>query len=1029
MRRKTKNVSKEYFYQSTLISKLLVACIFILLPSLGLFGQTITINGTVSSINGPLPNVTVVVQGSNLGTQTSKDGHYSIKASPSGILIFTAIGFKTQMVNIDNRNTIDIKLELESKSMGEVVVVGYGTAQKATVTGAISSIGGQELKSSPTINFTNSLAGKLPGLIATVRSGEPGNDDAVLRIRGANTLGDNSPLIVIDGIANRSMQRLDPSDIENVTILKDASAAIYGAEAANGVILITTKRGKPGKPQITLNLNHGIVKPTVLPKMSDAATYAQMVNEMSIYSGGAIVYKDDEIQKYRDGSDPFRFPNTNWVKTVFKPLSQQDYGNVSLSGGSEGMRYFVSMGANYQDGIYRNSATNYSQYDFRSNLDAKITKDIKLSLDIAGRQENRNYPTIDQQTIFSFAVTRSLPNVVAFYGPGLPGSNFEAGNNPAVIATNQTGYDHNKRYFFMSNIRLDVNVPWIRGLSLTGNASLDKNFVNDKTWRTPWTLYTWDGSTMDPNGKPSVTGVKSGYADPNLTQSMDDGHATTLNFLLNYNTTISDKHNLKLLLGTEKNVTNIMNFSAYRRYFISTQIDQLFAGGDLDKNNNGSADQSARLNYFGRLNYDYLSKYMVEFLFRYDGSYIFPKDKRFGFFPGVSIGWQLGRENFWKNSLSFINQFKLRASWGQTGNDRISEYQYLSSMGFGNPLVLNGDVQNKTINELRIANPNVTWEVANQSDIGIDGEMFDSKVKFSFDYFYNLRSNILTFRNASVPGSTGLTLPMENIGKVVNKGFEFMISYANNNNENFRYEISINGGFAKNRIKFWDEPPGAPIYQRSTGHPMNSNLYYQAIGIYRDQAEIDSTPHWIGAIPGDVQFKDINGDGKIDGNDMVRDNRSDIPTFTGGFGASLGYKNFYATIFFQGATGAYRYKDATHSGAIGNFYLDDAEGRWTQSNPDASKPRTWNGSGAYWTQQPNTHWLQNNNYLRLKNVEVGYNFPKTLLNRMGISSATIYFSGLNMLTFDHLSDFDPETIIDNAYPPNKVYNLGLTLTF
>ena len=1025
---------KRKLYQSFTFSNrilrikvaLIISLILIQLISAKLYAQTNIIKGVVSDANGPLANVSVIVQGTSKGVNTDNNGKYNIQALKNSTLVFSSVGFQTQNIKVNNRDEINVVLVSESKSLGEVVIVGYGTAKKATVTGSISSVSGEKLQMAPSINFSNTLVGRLPGLVATTRSGEPGNDDASFRIRGSNTLGNNTPLVVIDGIANRSMQRLDPADVENVTILKDASAAIYGAEAANGVILVTTKRGKLGKPAVSVNLNHAITQPTVLPKMADAATYAQMLNEMSLYSGGTAAYSPEEIQKFKDGSDPFKYPNTNWISTVFKPSSFQNYGNVSISGGSENLKYYFSLGSNYQDGIYRNSATNYSQSNFRSNIDAKISKDIKLSLDLAGSQENRNYPTRPTSTIFDFAVTRALPNVVAFYGPGLPGSNFEAGDNPAIITTSQTGYDKDKRYYMQSNLKLDINIPWIKGLSLIGNASIDKNFLNQKVWETPWYLYTWDGSSLDANNKPVLTKVKSGYSDPSLFQYMDDGNVSTLNALLNYQTTISEKHNIKVLLGTEKSVGKLMDFSAYRRYFLSTTLDQLFAGGDLDKDNNGSGSQTARLNYFGRVNYDFMSKYMIEFLFRYDGSYIFPADKRFGFFPGVSAGWQVAKENFWKDHLSFINYFKIRASWGQTGNDRISEYQYLSSMGFGGIYVFNDDVQAKTLSELRIANPNVTWEVANQSNIGFDGELLNGKLRFSADYFHNLRSNILAFRNASVPTSTGLTLPMENIGKVVNQGYEFQLSYGSKKGD-FSYDISINGGYARNEIKFWDETPGVPDYQKSTGHPMNSNLYYQAIGIYKDQASIDGSPHWVGAIPGDIQFKDVNGDGKINGLDEVRDNRSNIPTFTGGFSIDVRYKNFDLSVFLQGASGAVRYDSITHSGAIGNFFEKDAEARWTPDNPDASKPRTWNGSGSYWTQQPNTYWLQSTNYLRLKSVRIGYNLPEKVTGKLGIKDCRVYVSGLNLITLTGLKDFDPESISNITYPLNKVFNFGLTV--
>jgi TonB-linked SusC/RagA family outer membrane protein len=1000
--------------------------VFGLMVSGDLHAQTLQVRGIVSDSSGPLPNVTVIVRGSSTGTHTDSEGRFTIEAPANAVILFTSVGYKTQSVEVQNRETINVLLSADPRALGEVVVVGYGTAKKATITGSISTVEGSKLKAIPNVNFSNSLAGRLPGLVSATRSGEPGNDDAILRIRGSNTLGDNSPLIVIDGIANRSLQRIDPADVESVTVLKDASAAIYGAEAANGVILVTTKRGVPGKLRVNVNLSQAFVKPTVLPKVADAATYAQMLNEISLYSGGGAVYTPEEIQKYKDGSDPFRYPNTNWISTVFKPWSRQNYGNVSLSGGSEGLKYYVSIGSNYQDGIYRNSATNYSQADFRSNIDAKVSDHIKLSLDLAGRQENRNYPTIPQETIFDFAVSRALPNVVAFYGPGLPGSNFEAGDNPAVISTSQTGYDKDRRYYMMSNLRLDIAIPWIKGLSLTGNASIDKNFMNQKIWKTPWYLYTWDQTTVDANNQPVLSKVKSGYSDPNLSQYMEDGQVTTLNALLNYETTVSDKHSIKVLLGTEKSVGKLMNFSAYRRYFISSTLDEMFAGGDLEKDNNGSASQTARLNYFGRVNYGYMSKYLVEFLFRYDGSYIFPANKRFGFFPGVSVGWQVAREKFWQDHLSFINYFKIRASWGQTGNDRIAEYQYLSSMGFGNTYVFNDDVQAKTLNELRIANPDVTWEVANQSNIGFDGELLDGKIRFSADYFYNLRSHILAFRNASVPTSTGLTLPMENIGKVVNQGYEFQVAYRNNSGD-FSYEISVNGGYAKNKIKFWDETPGAPDYQKSTGHPMNSNLYYQAIGIYPDQASIDASPHWVGARPGDIRFKDVNGDGIINGLDKVRDNRSDIPTFTGGLSIDLGYKNLYLSMLIQGSSGAVRYDDVTNSGAIGNYFQRDADGRWTSDNPNASKPRTWNGSGAYWTAQQNTYWLQSTDYVRLKTIEIGFNIPKGVNNRLGLKASRIYFSGSNLFTLDRIKDFDPESISNSTYPLNKVFNFGLTV--
>jgi hypothetical protein len=458
---------------------------------------------------------------------------------------------------------------------------------------------------------------------------------------------------------------------------------------------------------------------------------------------------------------------------------------------------------------------------------------------------------------------RGYPIAHAYWPNGLAGPDIANGDNPVVITTNQTGYDKTKDYVMESVLKLDVSIPWVKGLSLTSNISFDKNFQNSKLWETPWYLYMWDGTTYGADNLPVLTKAKRGLPSPQLTQSMRDGSRTTLNALLTYETTISNSHNIKVLVGSERISGESMNFWAFRKYFVSNVVDQLFAGSELEKDNNGSASLNARLNYFGRLNYGYLDKYLLEFVFRYDGSYIFPADKRFGFFPGVSAGWRISEENFWKDNISFINYFKLRGSWGQTGNDRIETYQYLSSYGFSSGSYVFG-TEEKILNELRTPNPNVTWEVANQLDLGFDGAILDNKLDFQADYFYNLRTNILWYRNASVPETSGLSLPRENIGEVVNRGFDFQVGYRNSVG-NLNYYVSLNGGYQKNRIKFWDETPGIPEYQESTGRPMNAGLYYQAIGVFVDQAAVDAYPHWQGTRPGDIIFEEVNGDGAIDG--------------------------------------------------------------------------------------------------------------------------------------------------------------------
>ncbi|MEP7231256.1 MAG: TonB-dependent receptor [Ginsengibacter sp.] len=995
------------------------------------FAQQV-VRGTVTSADTAVSSVTVSVKGSNVATQTDKNGNFNIAAGPTAVLAFSSVGYIAQEVPVKGRSTMNVLLVNEAQSLDQVVVVGYGTAKKATLTGSIVTVKGSELVKSPATNLSNSLAGRVPGVTVVTRSGEPGNDGSLLRIRGVNTLNDNSPLVVVDGIAGRQLERIDPSDVESITILKDASAAIYGARAANGVILITTKRGISGKPRLDISFNQGFVKPTVVPKMADAATYATMVNELKSYRNQAPQFTPDDIEKYKAGSDPWGHPNSDWFHELYKPTSLQRDAHVAIRGGTESIRYLVSAGYKYQDAIYRNSATNYSQGNFRANFDAKVSKNIKLSVDILASQENRNYPTQSAGNIYSSAM-RGKPTIAARWPNGKPGPDIERGANPVVMATSETGYDKDILNNFISNARLEINIPWIKGLNVTANAAIDKNVDNHKLWQTPWFLYYWDGLTYESPDLPLLTKSSRGYNSPQLRQDFTAGNQTTLNALINYGTSIGGDHNIKALLGVERVKGDNMTFWAARKNYVSAAIDQLFAGADgLNQTNSGSAGLSARLNYFGRFNYNYREKYLAEFVFRSDGSYIFPAGKKqFGFFPGISLGWVVSKEGFWKNISPVINNLKIRGSWGQTGNDRIAEYQFLTLYRFAsNPYVYNVNQENKALLEGTAPNPNVTWEVANQSNIGLDGQALNGKIFFSADYFDNVRSQLLIKRSASVPDMVGLTLPDENIGKVENRGFEFQLGVMQNIGD-LTFTVSVNGGYQKNKILFFDETPGAPEWQKFTGHPMNSYLLYQAIGIFSDQASVDKYAHLPQARPGDIIFRDVDGDGIINGNDRVRNEKTDIPTFTGGLNIDIKYKNFYASVLFQGASGSLR-KRFTFSGDSGNYLEEDANGRWTADNTDASKPRAWNFSDEYWMAQyniNNTYWLRNNDYIRLKNVEFGYNLPTAFINRAGIEAMTIYFTGLNLATFTKLKNYDPESNSDSPYPSNKVFNLGFNLTF
>ncbi|WDF70097.1 TonB-dependent receptor [Sphingobacterium oryzagri] len=1030
------------------------------------YQEKISVKGMVRSqeTGVGIAGVTVTVAGEARATTTDEKGYYELTEVPAnGQLIFNMVGMDQLTEQVNNRTAIDILMLSSNANIDEVVVVGYGTQRRETVTGAVVAVKGEELQKSPALNLSNAIAGRIPGVIATNGSAEPGYDGSSIKIRGSNTLGDSGPLIVIDGIPARQggFERLNPADIENISVLKDASAAIYGARAANGVILVTTKRGKTGKPQLSYNFNQGYSQPTVIPKLADANQYAEMRNELEIYklpvaewtnalqgfnSVGNYVRPDgtrveapftpEDKALFADGSDPWGHPNTDWYADALKNWSPQQRHNLQIDGGTEDMRYLLSMGYQNQDGYYKNSATGYKQYDFRINLDANISPYIKTQFGVLGRQEDRNFPTKSAGTIFRMLM-RGNPTMPAFWPNGMPGPDIENGENPVVITTDQTGYNHDKRYYLQTNGQVDITNPWIDGLKLSLNASVDKYIKKTKNWEIPWYLYTWQGAYEEDGVTPQLVRGRRGPAEPRLTHEDEDQLNILMGAVLSYDKSIGD-HNLSLLAGVNRETIRNDYLSAFRRYFLSENIDYLFAGGDAEKDNNGGAWERARLNYFGRVGYNYKRKYIGEFLWRYDGSYMFPENTRYGFFPGVMLGYLVSEENFWKEHVPVINYFKIRGSYGQMGNDNIyyddalQEYQYFSTYAFGT-YIIGGDLV-KSLFESRVPNNFITWEVANNYNLGIDLQLFGGKMNAEFDVFRNSRQSILWRRNASIPQSTGMTLPAENIGKVDNSGWEFNIGWQDKIG-NVGYRVSVNGGYAKNKIIFWDEAPGAPVWQQSTGRAINAGLYYIYDGVFRDQAEIDANTVDYGDItsnlrPGDMKYLDYDGDGKITPNDRVRRDKNTDPTFQGGVNLGLTYKNFDLSILFQGATGGELRVATDESGAIGNYLLDFYENRWTVDNPSNVHPRITDRSDQYYSNN-NTYWLRSTDYIRLKNVELGYNLPSELLEKIKISNLRVYLSGLNLLTWSKVKVYDPEATnqLGQYYPQARLVNAGVMVSF
>nr|WP_026261873.1 TonB-dependent receptor [Spirosoma panaciterrae] len=1060
--------------------------LFCMLLSTAAFAQT-RVSGKVTDAQGlALPGVSIVVKGTTTGTVSAADGAYSLNVpNRTATLVFSYIGFVSQEIPLNNRSEISISMASDDKMLNEVVVVGYGEQKKETVTGSVATVKGNDLVKSPAVNLTNSIAGRMPGVIATNASGEPGYDGSTIRIRGTNSLGNNDALIVIDGVPARAggIDRINPADIESISVLKDASAAIYGSRAANGVILVTTKHGKTGKPELSYSFNQGWAQPTVIPKMASAAEYAQLNNEINLYNlpaqywkdanaafnttgsytrpdNGAIAkaaYTPDEIKKYQDGSDPWKYPNTDWFGAALKNWSPQSRHTLQLSGGGENIKYLASANYQNQDGYYKNSATGYKQYDFRLNLDAKISKHISTVIGVVGRQENRNFPTVGAGAIFRMLM-RGYPNKPAFWPNGLPAPDIENGQQPVLVTTNATGYDKDTRYYLQSNASVNITNPWIPGLKLTGSVALDKYLQEGKTWQTPWYVYSWDYTSYDANNQPLLQKVAKGPAQATLNQYTNDQFNSLLSGILSYDHTFGGNHAITLLAGITKEQSNSNGFSAFRKYFASTAIDQLFAGGSAEKNSNTTAAwERARMSYFGRAAYNYKEKYLAEFLWRYDGSYMFPSNSRWGFFPGVSAGWRISEENFFKKSLSAISSLKLRASWGQLGNDQVyfngalREYDYLPTYAYGDVVNSNwgyviGNQVAQTLYENGVPNTTLTWEVANNTDIGLEGSALNGKIFFEFDVFLNKRSNILWRKSASIPQTTGATLPATNIGKVTNRGYEFRVGYNGQVGE-VKYSVSVNGGYAKNEITFWDETPGAPEWQRSTGKPIPSNvndpnqangtLLYQYDGIFTSQADIDANKldySGVGASvlrPGDMKLKDINGDGKINGDDRVRADRNNQPRFQGGFSGNLRWKNFDFSVLLQASTGGQIFLQ-TESGTIGNFLKWSYDHRWTVDNPSSTDPRIVDRSNQYFS-NGTSYWLKSTDYIRLKNVELGYTLPATFANKIGLNNLRVYVNGLNLATYSPSMKglFDPESTSGSAqyYPQARIINTGLSVSF
>jgi TonB-linked SusC/RagA family outer membrane protein len=1004
------------------------------------FQQTIT--GTVSDVMGPIGGANILVKGTSKGTLTDLDGNYTIEVDGNNdVLVFSFLGYESQEIIVENQTVINVTMVERSSKLDEVVVVGYGTRKRGELTGAVSTVKAEEIVRTSSNNLSKSLSGRVPGLTVLDRGGYPGQQGVVdILIRGRSTLGNNQPLVVIDGVPGADFSFLAPDDIESFSVLKDAAAAIYGARAANGVILITTKRGKIGKPSVKVTHTNQVQAFTRTPQYMNSFQYTTYQNEVETRYGREQPYSDEDVINFRDSNDRVAYPDTDWHDLTLNEWSHQTRSGISFSGGTEAIRYFVNGDVLNQGGQYKSGDLKFRQYQLRSNLDIKINDWIDLGVDIYGASGKKIQPGASRNWIFRH-FQLAFPTEVGQYPNGLYGVAAEDGANPGVMSSFQSGSVDERDSELRTRFNLDLDLDFItEGLGLNANTTIIQRNSDTKNFQRPWMVYGYNPTTDE-----YVPQVGFNFNNGKLfsvEESFSKYNEEYYNAQLNYDRTFNDVHTLRAFVAMEQTEWRTRAFSAYKRDLISGELPSLFSGSDDGQRSTGFEQERGRLNYFGSLGYNYKRKYLIDFTLRYDGSDNFPEGKRFGTFPGIQAAWVISEEPFLQES-DFISHLKLRASWSKMGNDRIPGFGYLNTYGYGGILWPYGyhnyyifgesPTQVNTFFNNNVANPNITWEEAISQNIGFEFGLFDGKLNGDFNYYWGTRSNILTQRNASIPDYTALQLPLENLGEVDNYGYEIVLSYADRVSKDFSYNIGGNFSNTKNEIVFLDEPADVPDWRTQEGRSLGSFYVYPTDGLYSTQAEVDADPAArAGTLPGDVKYLDTDGDGAITGNDIIRTNSSNVPEIIYAVKAGLKYKHFDFNVLFQGQTNAQILVSFTDEGNRPDILFNQ---RWTPENPNARYPRAFGTNDPFNTksnaQQDN--WLHDASFLRLKEMQIGYNFPKNLIK--GVPDIRLFLRGSNIFTWDKLKgwNLDPEMPgyegnSPNAYAPLKTWSIGANIS-
>lgn len=1021
------------------MKKILITFLWLFCYALGMQAQeTIEVTGIVTDSNKePMIGVNITVRdAAGLGTITDIDGRFKIKMEPYHRLIFSYIGFDKVEILVKEQRVVNVVMkESEASVIDEVVITGTGVQKKLTVTGAITTVNINDLKSNPTGNLSNALAGNVAGVLAMQTSGQPGQNTSEFWIRGISTFGaSNSALVLVDGF-ERNLDEINVEDIESFTVLKDASTtAIYGSRGANGVVLITTKHGKAGKINIDAKVETSYNTRTVTPSFVDGYTYAEMLNEARITRAQEPLYQPYELEILRLGLDPDLYPNVNWKDILMKDGAMSYRATVNMNGGGNTARYFVSASYIEEQGMYKtdsnlkkdyNTNANSKRWNYRLNTDIDITKTTLLKVGVSGSLKKVNEPglggdiwhSIMGQTPISIPLMYSNGYVPA-YGTGNQ-------TNPWVLAT-QTGYNETWENNIQTNVTLEQKLDFItKGLSFVGRFGYDTNnssYIKRTKWPEQWKAekYRNEAGELVFNRVSTEQKMKQ--------ESGGDGDRTEFfEAILQYERAFKNHH----LGGTLK-------------YNQDSRIQTQNIGDDI-KNGISRRHQGVA----GRVSYNWNYRYLSDFNFGYNGSENFATGHQFGFFPAFSVAWNIAEEPVIKEKLKWMNMFKLRYSWGKVGNDNFGDvrfpYLYTIEGGKGGYqwADYNYDKNYSGMAYSVLAANSVTWEIATKHDVGVDLSLFNDKFTATVDYFHEQRDGIYMERT-HLPSMVGVTSnPKANVGSVLSRGFDGNFAYKQQVGE---VNLTVRGNmtYSKNEILERDEAYNVYDYQMEKGHRVDQARGLIALGLFKDYDDIRNSPKQeFGDVqPGDIKYKDVNGDGVVNDGDKVAIGATTKPNLIYGMGISAQWKGLDVNVHFQGAGKSTFFLDgssvyAFSSGTWGNILNDLVEDRWIDAtisgdpsteNPDASYPRLSYG-GNNNNYRASTFWLRNGSYLRLKTLEIGYTLPKSVVNKLHFSNIRFFFIGTNLLTFSGFKLWDPELLISNGekYPLARTFTLGLSV--